>query len=254
MSEPTSKRSRSSKVGKGEYRRSTGASLRAMHGAKAIGRALRMAPAAAVQLSSVQRAETAIAMKNAGYVDNTFSDQFNTVAIVKQIGIVAQGTTISQRVGAKIKWKSIQVRGTVAPQSTQTKPELATLLFIYDRFPGTAVPTAAEIVLGPSSTGMLNDGNRQRFVILRRLDFVVGPYNPVTATGGAVSNSVYFVDEYIKLRGLMATYIGATGSGALGDIRTGALYCVSLGTVESETDCPYTIDMNMRVRFADLQG
>lgn len=245
----------SARVSKRSSRPSGGSlSMRSLHNAKRVGRALGVAPAAAVQMATVQRAETALAMKNAGYVDNTFSDQFNTLAVVKHIGIVAQGTTISQRVGGKIKWKSIQVRGQIAPQSTQSAPALATLLFIYDRFPGGDVPSAADIVLGASSTGMLNDGNRQRFVILRRMDFVVGPYTPGAASGGAVSDSVHFVDEYIKLRGLTATYIGATGTGALGDIRTGALYCLSIGSASTDADSPFTLNMNMRVRFADIQG
>jgi len=257
MSEPATKRNRSSKVGKGEYRRATGASLRAMHGAKAIGRAMRMAPAAAVQMASVQRAETALAMKNAGYVDTSLSAvAFVTTSLVQQIGVVSIGSAITQRVGAKIKWKSVQIRGKVYPNADASIPTLGSFLIVYDRYPkGDAVPTAAQILASASATALLQDSNRTRFVIVRRLDFVTGPY-AVSATRPSVADSIIFVDEYVKLRGLQATYIGSdagAGSGGMGDIRTGALYVLPIGDTDGANGhC--TCDFNIRVRFADVQG
>jgi len=259
MSESSSKRMKGSKVGKGEYRRSTG-SMRALRNAMTAGRALRVAPAAAVQMASVQRAETALAMKNAGYVDTNWTNvaflNANGSAVVQQIGIVSMGAAITQRVGAKIKWKSVQIRGKIFPNSTASQPALGSLLIVYDRYPkGDAVPTPSQILASASSLALLQDSNRTRFVIVRRLDFVCGP-----ATGAAgepsVADSIHFVDEYIKLRGLSATYIGSdagVGSGGMGDIRTGALYALPIGDTDGANG-HVTATLNMRVRFADIQG
>jgi len=257
MSESAYKRSRSSKVGKGEYRRSTG-SMRSLRNAMSVGRALRMAPSAAVQMASVQRAETALAMKNAGYVDTAWTSKaFLTTSLVEQIGIVGMGAAITQRVGAKIKWKSVQIRGKVYPHDAGSVPTLGSLLIVYDRYPkGDAVPTAAQILASASALSLLNDSNRTRFVIVRRIDFVVGPAAGLAAAEPSVSNSVYFVDEYVKLRGLTATYIGsdvAVGSGGMGDIRTGALYALPIGDTVGGNGY-VSADLNFRVRFADIQG
>ena len=247
------------KVGKRKERPSTNSvSMRALYNAKRVGRALNMAPAAAVQVASVQRAETAIAMKNAGYIDTNWTSvaflNSNGAAVVQQIGIVAMGAAITQRVGAKIKWKSVQIRGKIYPNAGSTTTSLGSLLIVYDRYPkGDAVPTPSQILASASSLSLLQDSNRTRFVIVRRLDFVCGPAN---GSGPQVENSVYFVDEYIKLRGLSATYIGSdagVGSGGMGDIRTGALYALPIGDSDGSTG-HVTADLNMRVRFADIQG
>lgn len=255
MSESTGKRARSSKQGTREYRRSTG-SMRALRNAMTAGRALRMAPAAAVQVATVQRAETAIAMKNAGFVDTDSSVySFRTTStVLKHIGIVPQGASVSSRVGGKIKWKSIQIRGWVEPGGSQAIPVVASFLVIYDRYPNGGLPSAGDILSVVSAGGMLNDGNRQRFVIVRRLDYVVGPKTGLAAAEPSVMNSVYFVDEYIKLRGLMATYIGTgTSNGQIADMRTGALYVLPVGSTDTSGEVPVAT-LTIRTRFADLQG
>jgi len=255
MSESSYKRSRPSKVGKGEYRRSTG-SMRALRSAMSAGRALRVAPAAAVQMATVQRAETALAMKNAGYVDFALAGGVPaSTATVSLIATIKQGSAISERIGAKIKWKSIQVRGTMKPGTSQAAPEIASLLFVYDRFPAGAVPGASAILAAVHANSLLNDANRQRFVIVRRMDYVVGPFTGLAAAEPSVANSVYFIDEYIKLRGLNATYVGTGGdaSGQIADFRTGALYVLPVGSNNTPANSP-AIDLNIRTRFADIHG
>jgi len=245
--------------GKGSSKNGKYGEMRNLMNAKRAGRAMRTTPAAAVQMATVQRAETALAMKNAGYVDVTgTSYSFVTGTAVKQIGVVGIGSAITQRIGGKIKWKSIQVRGVIQPEGSSAAPTLSSLIFIYDRYPQGDVPAATAILASASSLSLLQDSNRSRFVIVRRLDYVTGPATGAAAAEPAVADSIHFVDEYIKLRGLQATYIGSdtgSGSGGMGDIRTGALYVLAIGNTDGATVPPHAVGtLNIRVRFADVQG
>lgn len=227
--------------------------LRVLHKATLAGRQMRTNPANAASLmKAVQRSETKLAMKNAGWVDYASGSLslVSTGGHVQPIALVEQGSTANQRVGGKIKWKSIQIRGSVYAGATADLPQNGTVLFVYDRYPGATKPTVAEILKTDSSNSMLNDGNRNRFVIVRRLDFQFGPVQLNYPDSG-----YFFVDEYVKLKGLPAEYVGTgTATGDYGDIRVGALLIVATG------ELPYTAGkspqavLNIRTRFADVQG
>lgn len=235
--------------------------MRDLHKAMRAGRQLRTNPAAAAQVMNlVRKSETRMAMKNAGWVDEStvqpgdfpLGNVPNLIpGYIKQIGLVGVGATINQRIGGKAKWKSIQVRGTVNAGSSQGNPELATILFVYDRRPTPALPGIADII-ADNAVGFLNDANRNRFVILRRMDFQFAP-----AQQNQVNAGYHFIDEYIKLKGLPAEYAGvAAGTGALGDITVGALYLVIQGSVNSSGTLAThgATNLKWRIRFADVQG
>jgi len=218
------------------------------------GRALRTNPAtAAVMMKAVQKTETRLAMKNAGFVDSVIGPDQGFQASnnkIFQIGIVPQNSTNSGRIGVKIKWKSIQVRALFQFGSTQSVVQSAAIAFIYDRYPNGNLPLVSDIFATDHSLSLLNDGNRTRFVVLRRMDFVTGP-----AASNYPNQGMYEIDEYIKLKGLPAEYAGSVATGSIGDVRIGALYAVYLG---SETTTGSTIPGiktgNIRVRFADVNG
>jgi len=177
--------SRKSVFGKGSSKNGKYGEMRNLMNAKRAGRAMRTTPAAAVQMATVQRAETALAMKNAGYVDVTDTAySFVTGTTVKQIGVVKIGSAITQRIGGKIKWKSIQVRGVIQPESASAAPTLSSLIFVYDRYPQGDVPAVTAILATASSMSLLQDSNRSRFVIVRRLDYVTGPATGMAAAAG----------------------------------------------------------------------
>jgi hypothetical protein len=251
--------------GKGSSKNGKYGGMRDLQNAKRAGRSLRMAPAAAVQ-ASVVRAEKAIAMKNAGFVDGAAVAVTGTVvqypavvfaslggnAQIYQIGVVPQNTTINGRIGAKLLWKSIQMRFTIGPGSAQTVAQRVSLCLVYDRYPQNAVAGQGDIFSLDNATSLLNDANRKRFAIVRRFDWMIGP---AAGNNGLVPQSVYAVDEYIKTKGLSAEYKGDAGQGGMADIRTGALYLVALGSIPLVANTvPEIKSLSIRVRFADLQG
>lgn len=213
-------------------------------------RAISRATAPSVE-KAVARAETRLAMKQAGYVDMNFAA--GSVAIpgfVTQIGIVPIGAGSTQRVGAKIKWKSVQLRGAFTAGTAADKVHKATLLIVYDRFPGDAKPSVTDILAADTSSGLLNDENRMRFVVVRRIDYMFAPTQQ-----NMPNNGYYDIDEYIKLKGLPCDYKGgATGTGGMGDVRVGALYLVTVGDSVGDMTVNPTLSLNCRVRFADVHG
>jgi len=245
--------------------------MRDLNNAKRIGRAMRVAPSQVKNFSAVaqsqvialvKKAEIAQAMKSAGFVDGFIDKQMEaTVGTVNLIAVVPMNSSINGRIGAKIRWKSLQVRGRVNPGSTQTVPQLGSLVLVYDRYPQGAIPAVTAMFETDDSGALLNDENRKRFAILKRWNFVVGA--EAGATGPQVAQSVYFVDDYVKLKGLECEYGGTKGDGEgpqpgdglIGDIRKGALYLVTLGNSSSatKTNLPQIV-ISARTRFADVQG
>lgn len=226
------------------------------------GRAMRTNPTnAAVLMKAVQKSETRLAMKNAGWKDDFLNTVPATIpGTILQIAVIPIGTDSSSRIGAKAKWKSVQIRGTFDCGTAQVEPSVGSILIVYDRYPAATLPTIATILRADSALAMLNDENKARFVVVRRLNFVTASTQQNQPNAGH-----YMIDDYVKLKGLPVEYTGTArasdgsgvpGSGAIGDIRIGALYCVVVGSdgtsgsVTTHGSCV----LNIRTRFADVQG
>jgi len=183
--------------------------------------------------------------QESGYVDlAAYTAAGDSTGSVTLIATVAQGTSVSQRVGKKIRWESIQVRGTVTSASGATWNKGA-LIFVYDKRPTGALPTVSDILVSPSSYALNNDTNSGRFQILRRLDHLcIGPMgaNPPNGREGFV------IDEFIKVR--RPCVFKAGGTGAIGDIEEGALYVVAIGQNVIPNNVTYTC--GIRVRYTDI--
>lgn len=214
--------------------------------ARAAGRA-----SAPVIEKAVVRAETKLAMKNAGYVDQVLGPTtIGTGVPLVLVGTVPMGSGNTQRVGNKIKWKSVQIRGTVFTGASNTGPVKSSMMLIYDRFPPDSVPSITTVLVTDNCNSMLNDENRNRFVILRRWDWIGASSQQNMPNAG-----YYNVDEYVKLKGLPCDYKGgSTGSGGFGDIRVGALYLAFTGDANVVPLHQPSITGNIRVRFADIIG
>lgn len=181
-----------------------------------------------------------------GFVDlplaNYAMDTTGTIALV---ATVAQGASVNQRVGKKILWKSIQVRGDFQANTTATSNDV-TMLLIYDRRPTGALPAITDILVTANSQAFNNDANSGRFKILRRVDRTIIGNSTTPATG----MEAFSVDDYISLKGLPGVF-KAAGSGAIGDIEEGALYLVTVGNrVAGNT--AVTGVLAFRTRFLDV--
>lgn len=179
-----------------------------------------------------------------GFVDvpiGTFN--FNTTGSVLLLATVAQGAGTSQRVGKKIMWSSIQVRGFVFSGTTTTLAD-ASLVLIYDKRPTGTVAAVTDILQVANSISMNNDDNTGRFQIVRRWNFVLCGNSLNPTTGKEVRNC----DDFVKFR--RPCIYKAAGTGAIGDIEEGALYIMSIGNVAAGTGAA-TGSLSFRIRYTE---
>lgn len=224
--------------------------------------------------TEVKRVLTREAMKAAGYVDRRLDHYWflSTWSApgegLNYIPLVAKGDSIQERVGAKIKAKSLQIRGTIVAGTIANSIDNISMMLVLDRDPTGTHPSVTDILNGTEPGYYLNDANRMRFAILRRWDYQLGCTGATPSSATDAPNQV-FVDEYYKFKGVEITYSGASsaGTGGVGDIKKNAIYLMCIGTRGGDLttsavflrgcDDDRTVATNaavLRFRFADVHG
>lgn len=187
----------------------------------------------------------AVLLKETGYVDLANANyQCDTTGSITLIATVAQGTSVNQRVGKKIRWKSLQFRGEVQNNSTATITDNAVLI-VYDNRPSGSLPNITDILDTANSQSFNNDANSGRFRVLKRLDFHL-----IGNTTSLTSATNMSADFYLDLKGFPCEF-GALGTGAIGDISRGALYLVTVGNMAAGTTSA-VLNGGFRTRFVDV--
>lgn len=186
--------------------------------------------------------------KEPGYVDLAYAlHALNTTGSIVLVATVAQGVGVTQRVGKKIMWKSMQLRGNAFANATATVATGAAML-VYDRRPTGALPVITDILVTASPQSFLNDTNSGRFNILRRWDWTFVGNN--TTAGQSTAKTSYIFNEFVNLRGKKGIF-KAAGTGAIGDIEQGAIYLVTVGNAAAGTT-DADLAVGIRTRFIDV--
>jgi len=192
--------------------------------------------------------------RDMGYKDPTAAVA-DTVHTPDQNGLVilmpipAQGSAETERVGKKMLWHSLQLRGSIVSSAT-TVLARGFWAIIYDREPQGAVPAFNSIFqVGAtngsiySSNAMLNPDTSARYSVVARRDF------EITARGS--DNSMIPLEEWIDLKKKECVFKSA-GSG-IGDIQKGALYFVTGSSIPTaDVATSFSITFGRRVRFIDV--
>lgn len=139
--------------------------------------------------------------------------------------------------------KSVQIRGMVRPNANATSC-VCRVMFVYDTQPNGALATIADIFQAATGDSMLNLNNRDRFKVLMDKQITMGFYN-TTASSSVADRTVTNIKKYKKLN-LDTIYDGTTA--AIGDVQSGALLLVTLGTLAGSV---WELLATVRVRFAD---
>lgn len=222
----------------------------------------------AVAKSSGQRKPVRVDMKG---VDTALSltdipDTTNTSTFMYTLNLIQAGTGSWNRIGKRIKMKSLRIRGYA---SFLTQPTFATgdavvsgfrMVVVYDKqSSGAAVPTFDTIFgttnqSGTEATTYVTDppkyDNMERFTVLRDC-LIQAPTMPIVSFGTGPNTTVYsFVDEYIKLKGLDTVFLGQTNPMTIADISTGALY-VYFRAVDNSGTNNNGFDGTARLRYYD---
>ena len=212
----------------------------------------------ATSIASITNPYTAITFAEPGFVANTSFGSPGVAQPYFEINAVQQGSAYFQRIGSKIRMKSILIRALfAAPISISTTGQTETIegsvrcLVIYDRQTSGSPPTANSI-LSVNSSGIYDYSsifipNRSRFLVLRdkimKLD---------TASG-----LTQVFDEYIKCDLDTEYQSSSTNStistaGTVGDITTGAVYFISFYTQGTYTTVgPTMLSFISRIRYYD---
>lgn len=179
-----------------------------------------------------------------GYVDLAFASYgANTTGTITLIATIAQGAGVTQRIGKRAYYKSIQIRGAVDPNASTLTTKVA-FIIVYDRRPTGALPAITDILVSASSVSFNNDNNSGRFQIVTRRDYFLIGNNATPNT----SLSGVSIEEFIKFR--REVVYKAAGTGAIGDIEQGALYLVTVGDkAAGATDADFFL--GFRVRFTE---
>jgi len=188
-----------------------------------------------------------VASRETGYVDLAAgSYAFDTTGSITLLATVAQGASVSQRVGKKIKWLSLACRGYIYNDSSATYNDIAQII-VYDRRPTGSLPAITDILVSATSTSFNNDANSGRFQILKRVDYMM---IDAPAAGGT-TNGAMSADFFLNLKNLPAVF-KAAGTGAIGDIEQGALYMITVGSAAAGGSLGAIGYMGFRTRFLDV--
>lgn len=189
-------------------------------------------------------------LKASGYVDLASATYAcNTTGSITLVATIAQGASVNQRIGKKVRFKSLQVRGLVAGDSTTVRT-MATLILVYDRRPTSSLPAITDVLDSVSSRSFNNDDNSGRFQIVRRWDWII--LSNSATTGQQNAKTAYIINEYVDLKKLPSVFKSA-GTGAIGDIEQGALYAITVGDLAAGTNDANVI-VGYRTRFIDTNG
>jgi len=210
---------------------------------------------------------------NAVWVADTFPQRIlnaNSTASLQSLSLIQQGPGLSQRIGNKVSLKSLRLRFSLFPTANVSAvPTDTRVMIIYDRQPNGQYPAINDIlnsldqtnvltnpVLSYLATTNLNPNNFERFTVLMDKSFTAPTYetegDTATCTGptGNGQNSPWWIDEYIKLRGLECCFKGTTNPEVVGDLSTGNLFILSVGeSVAALTS--WAFQGTARLRFND---
>lgn len=196
-------------------------------------------------LRQSQLAPSRVIAKESGFIDvasNTYA--CDTTGTITLLNAIPQGASVNQRVGKRVILKSLQARGALQSGTTTVIAD-TTVLIIYDRQPGAALPAITDILDTINSRSFNNDGNSDRFKIVRRFDNLMLGNTTAPTTGREGVN----FDEFIDLKGMPTVY-KALGTGAIADISSGALYLVTVGNLAAGTTAGILVS-GFRTRFID---
>ena len=168
------------------------------------------------------------------------------------------GAGFWNRIGSKIRMKSIQMKGSIVQALTSVEGYLR-MVVVYDKQANGAFPTLSTVFETRDNAGaqtntvysMMKTESRDRFEILKDETW----RSPsATYTAGVQTNGPSFpgVDNefefncFVKLKNRKATYNASTG--AIGDITTGSLFVYFIA---AGTDNAWTCNWTSRLRFYD---
>lgn len=170
---------------------------------------------------------------------------------------IAQGSGVSQRVGNKIKFVSIQLELSFYQQVTSVSQRLRCLV-VHDNAPNGVSPTLSQILASVSNAAFshMNLSFRERFRVVLEETFTLGGcYSvavgdpPVTSGYFALSPGTANVSRFVKTD---ITTIFSDGAIGIGSIQSGAIYLLVLASRSASSAEGFAFQWATRMRYIDI--
>lgn len=150
-----------------------------------------------------------------------------TGSITMLNGIQTGSDAISERVGRSVTWRSICLKGLIAPTDDTVNDQYVEIYLVYDADPEGVIATMTEILNSASSYSWLNMSGRERFRVIRKWSFYIGKRDTTAQSTFCGSPSGYKIDAYVPV--CLPTVYGTTGA-TIASILRGAIYLVTIGS------------------------
>lgn len=205
---------------------------------------------------------------------------FNTAGIiVSPLGSAAtptggyptEGAGFYNRIGRRIRMKSLQISGQIAisgGNAAAIAAQFARVMVVYDRQPNGAFPSVSDVLQNYDQAGAtsanqtafqhLNMNNRDRFQVLRDRKLILPPLgiNGVTAFSDQLvvdpnlgDNTTFLFKEFIKLNG--AEFHAKASTGLIGDIATGSIFLLVISSADANATAGWQVQLTSRLKFLD---
>ena len=195
---------------------------------------------------------------------------YTAAGTVQALNLIQVGSSFFNRIGRRIRMKSIQIFGELHPLGNLTgvvPPETLRTVIVYDRQTNGAYPALTDIFqdtdqFGGNTTNEIsgiNLNNRERFAIILDIKHKAPTMHvtsgipdstlPIWPTDGALhsdSDGSFYLDHFRKLKGAEVHYKSDSNPAVIGDIATGGLYIVTFGASGN-----WATSIKTRLRYND---
>lgn len=187
----------------------------------------------------------------------------NQTAQITPMNLVQEGSSFYNRIGRRIEMKSLHLHGNIIQTGVGTTvSDYARVLVVYDRQANGATPSFSTIMANydqagtSTSTGLsdLNPDEKERFAILADERLVLPAVTAATGLGAptdSAQRTCFNINRFIKLRGLTTHYKASSSPSVIGDVATGSLLLVTIGTAYASGSEGWEAQLSWRLRYDD---
>lgn len=186
---------------------------------------------------------------------NQIIDTYNTNADIYQLNAIDAGTNGYNRVGRKIRYLSLRVKG-VASLTGFTRSNVLRMVVVWDKQPSGVLPTYSQIFGQTEATGAITQTltSQVRYDQMDRFKILRDKVMPMNIQCAPASSETYAMwveyDEYINMKGLESVYNDGT-SGTISDLNSGAIYLVFRAAIFDATNSHVDVNCVARLRYTD---
>lgn len=193
--------------------------------------------------------------------DSTVLDPiiFSLTGAITHINPIARGDGLGERDADRVYMMRLILRGTVEASTgaglSSSPRQAGVMMIVYDRQPNGALPAITDILDTATYNSLQRLDTRDRFSIMyRQMIALEAPfvYNGTSLVNNVSADSIRTIDLNIPIY-RPSVYTTSQTSGAIANVKTGALYAIFLSQLDQATFNTPIARLNYRISFSDSQ-